>query len=204
MRKQPPCPLPPELFMGAGRRPGAQRASATVDGGRHVAVGSDRPRKEAAADPSLGAPVRDRLLALLLAFAAVALLAPLAVAQTPDQRVALDAAERWLVPVDEQRYADAWAMASESFKKQVSREQWREGIRKIRKDYGRVVTRKGDKLAYVGVKPASDYPTSGPQEGMQIAILFDTKFAGNKDATEEVTMIYEKDGLWRVAGYFIR
>ena len=123
---------------------------------------------------------------------------------SPDQRQALDAAERWLVPVDAQRYNDAWAMASAPFKAAVGRDDWRDGIRKIRKDYGKVVARKGQRMAYVGEAPGPDYPTTGPKEGMKIGILFDSTFAGKKKATEEMTMVYEKDGLWRVAGYYIR
>jgi ribosomal protein S17E len=34
--------------------------------------------------------------------------------------------------------------------------------------------------------------------------MFDATFAGNKQAQEEVTMVLEKDGVWRVAGYYIR
>jgi Protein of unknown function (DUF4019) len=122
----------------------------------------------------------------------------------PAQRQALNAAERWLVPVDEQRYADAWAMAADSFKGSVNREQFRDGIRKIRNDYGRVVTRTGEKMAFVGEPPNANDPEAPPKEGTQVAIMFDTKFAGEKQAAEQVTMVLEKDGLWRVAGYYIR
>ena len=140
---------------------------------------------------------------------AVALLPALAAgvsaqAMSPDQRAALDAAERWVAAVDAGRYADAWAMASTPFKSAVGRDQWRDGVRDIRKDYGSVVTRKGEKMAYVGEKPGPDYPTTGPKEGMKIGIHFDTVFAGDRKATEEVTMVFEKDGLWRVVGYYIR
>jgi hypothetical protein len=129
-----------------------------------------------------------------------------ALAQTlePPQRAALNAAERWLVPVDGERYADAWAMASEDFKRTVPRQEWRDGIRKIRKDYGRVVLRKGDKMAFVGTAPDPLEPATQNKPGMKVAILFDTKFAGNRKAAEEVTMVLEQDGIWRVASYYIK
>ena len=124
---------------------------------------------------------------------------------TPEQRQALDAAERWLVPVDAQRYPDAWAMAAESFKASVGQQEFRDGIRNIRKDFGRVVARKSEKMAFVGEPPKPDDASAGIKEGMQVSILFDAKFSGKKkQATEEVTMVLEKDGLWRVAGYYIR
>jgi hypothetical protein len=137
-------------------------------------------------------------LAVVLAFGVAAQ------SMAPDQRAALDTALRWLVPIDAGRYADAWAMAAAPLKATVGRQEWQDGMRKIRKDYGRVVNRKAGKIAYVGEAPGPDYPSTGPKEGVKIGILFDTTFAGNKAATEEVTMVYEKDGLWRVAGYYIR
>ena len=145
----------------------------------------------------------------ILAAAAALLLMTLAVggqaqSMSPEQREALNAAERWLVPVDTQRYTDAWAMAAESFKANVARQQFRDGIRNIRKDYGRVVARKSEKIGFVGQPPNPDNLSASAKEGMQIAIMFDTTFAGNKRASEEVSMVLEKDGLWRVAGYYIR
>ena len=141
----------------------------------------------------------------LVAFVA-ALVAATAVAQSMDapQRAAMNAAERWLVPVDTERYADAWAMASDTFKTTVPRQQWRDGIRKIRKDYGRVVLRKGDSIAFVGDKPAAPDQGTQARPGMKVAILFDTKFAGNKQAVEEVTVVLENDNTWRVASYYIK
>ena len=141
-----------------------------------------------------------------IAGVAALLLMTLAQAQSmaPEQREALNAAERWLVPVDAQRYADAWAMTAESFKTTVGRQEFRDGIGKIRKDYGRVVTRKAEKLGFIGEPPNPNDADAGPKQGLQVAILFDTKFAGNKQAAEEVSVVLEKDGLWRVAGYYIR
>ena len=144
----------------------------------------------------------------ILAAAAAVLLMGLSVggqAQsiTPEQRKALNAAERWLVTVDAERYANAWTMAAESFKASVPQQEFRDGIRNIRKDYRRVVLRKSEKIGFVGDAPKPDDPSGAAKEGMQIAILFDTKFAGNKRATEEMSVVLE-DGLWRVAGYNIR
>lgn len=123
---------------------------------------------------------------------------------SPPQREALSAAERWLERVDAGRYADAWAMASEPFKATVGKQQWSDGVRKLRKDYGRVVTRKGDRMAFVGAAPNPDDPSSLGKPGLQIAIIFETKFAGNKLASEQTTLVLEPDGLWRVSGYYIK
>ena len=142
----------------------------------------------------------------LLLACAIALGAVSASAQTmmPAQREALNAAERWLVPVDAQRYNDAWAMAAESFKAKVPRDKFREGIAGIRKDFGKNVKRSGEKMAFRGDVPAPDQADQQPKPGAEVAILFDSTFAGNKQAQEELTMVLEKDGIWRVAGYYIR
>ena len=142
----------------------------------------------------------------LLPAVALVAVAAASLAQTmmPAQREALNAAERWLVPVDSQRYGDAWAMASESFKAKVSRDTFRDGIAKIRMDYGKVVKRSGEKMAFRGDVPAPDQGNAQPKPGTQVAILFEATFAGDKQAQEEVTMVLEKDGVWRLAGYYIR
>jgi hypothetical protein len=128
----------------------------------------------------------------------------LAQTMMPGQREALNAAERWLVPLDAQRYGDAWSMASESFKAKVPRDTFRDGIAKIRKDYGKLVKRSGEKMAFRGDMPTPDQGDVQPKPGVEVAILFDATFAGNKQAQEEVTMVLEKDGVWRVAGYYIK
>ena len=125
-------------------------------------------------------------------------------AMMPAQREALNAAERWLVPVDAQRYGDAWAMAAESFKAKVPRDTFRDGIAKIRKDYGKVDKRSGEKMAFRGDAPAPDQGDARAKPGTEVAILFETVFAGRKQAQEEVTMVLEQDGIWRVAGYYIK
>ena len=142
---------------------------------------------------------------LLLAFAFCAAAAS-ASAQTmmPAQREALNAAERWFVPLDAQRYNDAWTMSSEAFKAKVPREAFREGVSRIRKDYGKNVKRSGERMAFKGDVPAPDQADQAPKPGAEVVIMFEATFAGNKQAQEEVTMVLEKDGIWRVAGYYIK
>ena len=81
---------------------------------------------------------------------------------------------------------------------------FRDGIAKIRKDYGKLVRRSGEKMAFRGDMPSPDQGNAAPKAGTEVAILFDATFAGDKQAQEEVTMVFEKDGIWRVAGYYIK
>jgi hypothetical protein len=136
----------------------------------------------------------------------LAALASASFAQTmmPAQREALNAAERWLVPIDGQRYGDAWSMSAESLKAKVPRDTFRDGIARIRKDYGKLVKRTGERMAFRGDMPAPDQGSAQPKPGTEVAIMFDATFASDKQAQEEITMVLEKDGVWRVAGYYIK
>jgi hypothetical protein len=143
-----------------------------------------------------------KLLHLLVVVAAFAFGSG-AQAMSTAERNAVNAAEKWLVFVDAERYAEAWPRASSSFQSKVGRQEWRDGARDLRRPYGRVVLRKAAKIAFVGAEaPTSDGGDLKP--GATVAIIFDTKFAGSKNGHEEVSVEYEKDGVWRVAGYFIR
>ena len=122
---------------------------------------------------------------------------------TVPQREALTAAEEWLGRVDQGQYADAWKAAADPFRKEVSREAFVRGAPPLRKDLGKVISRKGEKIAYVGETPDPSDPTA-VKPGMKIAIHFDTKFAGGKTATEEMTMLLEGDGVWRPVGYYLQ
>jgi hypothetical protein len=132
-----------------------------------------------------------RLLHVLVV-AVVLAFGPGAQAMSTAERNAVNAAEKWLVFVDDGRYAEAWPRASASFKAKVGRQEWRDGARDLRRPYGRVVSRKAAKIAFIGAEaPTSDGGDLKP--GATAAIIFDTKFAG-KEATEEVSVEYEKDG----------
>ena len=120
---------------------------------------------------------------------------------SPDQRAALDGAERWLVPVDAGRYADAYAMASDEFRKGVTREQWQSGMGAIRREFGKVDKRTAEKMGFLGEPPKPDTPLA---PGTKVVILFHGKSARKPEVEEEMTMVYEKDGIWRMASYYIR
>ena len=56
------------------------------------------------------------------------------------------------------------------------------------------------------VKQDADYRTSlpGSPAGEYVVIIFKTTFANKKDAIETVTPMKDKDGKWRVSGYYIK
>ena len=44
----------------------------------------------------------------------------------------------------------------------------------------------------------------GAPDGEYVVIQFDTSFENKRSAIETVTPMRDKDGAWRVSGYFIR
>ena len=107
------------------------------------------------------------------------------------------ATEAWLKLIDEGKYRESWEQASTSFKDHVTAEQWEKMVGDARKPFGAVVSR-NFKLAH--------YSTSlpGAPDGEYVVIQYDTSFANKKASVETITPMLDKDGQWRVSGYFIK
>jgi len=135
---------------------------------------------------------------LWLIVLAVTFLPYSAVADTgPQEKAAVSAAQRWLAMVDSGNYGESWQEASELFRNAVTAAQWQQSLQGARKPLGKLISRK--------VKTAS-YKTSlpGAPDGKYVVIQFDTSFEKKKSALETVTPMMEKDGKWRVSGYYIK
>ncbi|MDY6990555.1 MAG: DUF4019 domain-containing protein [Thermodesulfobacteriota bacterium] len=61
----------------------------------------------------------------------------------------------------------------------------------------RVISRKVKAKAYKTSLP-------GAPDGEYVVIQFDTSFEYKEKAVETVTPMMDKDGLWRVSGYYIK
>lgn len=140
--------------------------------------------------------MRKFVLLALAAWVASAAFAPLTAADAPEPAAEM-AATAWLALVDSGKYADSWTEASEPFKAAVSRAQWEGALEKVRAPLGKVVSRK-----LKGAKFMRDLP--GAPTGEYVVIQYDTDFAAKSGATETITPMKEKDGAWRVSGYYIK
>jgi hypothetical protein len=119
-------------------------------------------------------------------------------AGVPEKKVAaVSSAEKWLAMVDGGRYAESWNEAAELFRNAVKQEQWVQSLLASRKPLGKRVTRK--------IK-SKNYETSlpGVPDGEYLVIEFETSFENKKSAIETVTPMMDRDGNWRVSGYYIR
>ena len=138
-----------------------------------------------------------RLIAYLLAIGLI-LSGMHALAAGPQKELAaLSAAENWLAIVDGEQYAESWKETAELFKTAVTLDQWEQSMRAVRKPLGRLVSRRLKAKTYRSSLP-------GAPDGEYVVIQFDTSFENKKAAVETITPMLDKDGFWRVSGYYIK
>lgn len=119
-------------------------------------------------------------------------------AQVQDKEAsAVVAAERWLQVVDDGRYGMSWKEASSFFREGVKEREWETSLRAVRKPLGKLSSRLLKRTNYRAVLP-------GAPAGDYVVVQFDTVFEGQRGAVETITMMLDKDGQWRAAGYFIK
>ncbi len=110
---------------------------------------------------------------------------------------AVEAAKKWLALVDQGKYGKSWAAAADYFKGAVTEKQWEQAATAIRSPPGKVITRKLKSKQYATSLP-------GAPDGEYLVIQFETSFENKKASVETVTPMKEKDGSWRVSGYYIK
>lgn len=109
---------------------------------------------------------------------------------------AVEAALKWLAVVDESDYARSLQESAAYFKGAIKKDQWEQAMRGVREPLGKVITR---------TLKSAEHRTSlpGAPDGDYVVIRFETAFENKQAAIETVTPMLEKDGSWRVAGYYI-
>jgi hypothetical protein len=110
---------------------------------------------------------------------------------------AIEASHAWLTLVDNGRYDDSWESAARYFRNAVSKDQWQQSLSAARKPLGKVLKR---------TIKSSQYATSlpGAPDGKYVVIQYETSFANKKTSIETITPMLDKDGKWRVSGYYIK
>lgn len=135
---------------------------------------------------------------LVPVFMILILSATTALAGSPEkEKAAVGAAEKWLGMVDAGKYAESWKEAAELFRNAVKQEQWKQSLQAARKPLGKLLTRKLKSKAYSTTLP-------GAPDGEYVVIQFETSFEHKASAVETVTPMLDKDGRWRVSGYYIK
>ena len=110
---------------------------------------------------------------------------------------ATTAATAWLKLIDAGDYAASWNTAGSFFKDQVTADQWAQRVGPVRQSLGALVSRKLKSTKFLTELP-------GAPDGQYVIIQYQSSFEHKKSAVETVTPLLDKDGQWRVAGYYIR
>jgi hypothetical protein len=123
---------------------------------------------------------------------------PLALAQdSQKETAAIAAAKEWLAFVDSGHYGQSWKQAADYLKSSVTKEKFRDSLKAVRIPLGGVRSRKIQSAV-----PMTSLP--GAPDGDYVVIQFETAFENKASAVETVTPMLEKNGRWRVSGYYIR
>jgi hypothetical protein len=136
-------------------------------------------------------------LALLLFVLVVPALSAAPQTQPKPEDLAKDSADAWLALVDAGKYADSYRDAAESFKQRVSKGQWESTAKAVRAPLGGLQSRKLKSITYKTSLP-------GAPDGQYVILQYDSSFDHKQSAVETVTPLLDKDGTWRVSGYFIK
>ncbi len=113
------------------------------------------------------------------------------------EQLAQKSAEAWLTLIDSGKYAESWDEASQMFKGAVTKDQWASTVKGARVPLGAVQSRKFKSATYTKTLP-------GAPDGQYVVIQYDTSFANKQSAVETITPMLDKDGKWRVSGYYIK
>jgi len=120
-----------------------------------------------------------------------------ALANEMAERKAVEASNTWLKLVDNDQYAKSWDTAAEFFRNAVSKEQWNQSLNAVRKPLGKLIKRNVKSKQYTTSLP-------GAPDGEYVVIQYETSFENRKSSVETVTPMLDKDGKWRVSGYYIK
>lgn len=113
------------------------------------------------------------------------------------ENAALGIAKAWLQLIEAERYADSWKEAADYFKSAVNQKQWEQSMQAFRKPLGKTISRKLKNKIYATSLP-------GAPDGEYVVIQYETTFENKKSAIETITPMLDKDGKWRVSGYYIK
>ncbi|MHC4743613.1 MAG: DUF4019 domain-containing protein [Planctomycetota bacterium] len=113
------------------------------------------------------------------------------------EKAAVAAAEAWLKIVDSEQYAKSWEESAEYFRNAVPKEQWAQLRGRLRMQLGKVVSR---------TLTSKNFTTTlqNAPEGKYVVIQYKTRFEKRSVAVETITPMLEKDGKWKVSGYYIK
>jgi hypothetical protein len=118
-------------------------------------------------------------------------------AEQSAEDAAVTSSQEWLSLVDKGKYAESWDEAAEYLRNAMLKETWVESLQAYRKPLGNLVSRKLMSKQYATTLP-------GAPDGEYVVIEYETSFKNKKSAIETIYLMLDKDGKWRVSGYYFR
>ena len=112
-------------------------------------------------------------------------------------QAAVAAAQQWLQLVDQGDYKQSWKTAASYFQMAIDQEPWGKALRTTRRPLGRVIKRQLEGAQFFTSLP-------GAPDGEYVVIQYRTQFANKAQSVETITPMKDKDGQWRVSGYYIK
>jgi hypothetical protein len=133
----------------------------------------------------------------LVGFGKQALSGTISTSNPAAEKAAIESAQSWLDVVDGGNYAKGWEEATAAFKSAISQADFEKSLRAVRMPLGKVLSRKIKSQQYTTSMP-------GAPDGEYVVIQYDTTFENKAHGVETITPMLEKDGKWKVSGYYIR
>jgi hypothetical protein len=107
------------------------------------------------------------------------------------------AAGSWLALTDAGNYSTSWEQASSLFKAAISQSGWQSAVQAARSPLGKLQSRAFKSATFTHSLP-------GAPDGEYVVLQYESQFEHKAHAIETVTPMQEKDGAWRVSGYFVK
>jgi hypothetical protein len=130
--------------------------------------------------------------------AILCLVAGASFAQDPRAALAQNAAREWLAHTDSVDATASYDAAGAKFREAVTVDRWTDALQRARAPLGALERRTIFETTFENALP------DGGARGEFAMVLYRTVFAKKADSVETVTLEREKDGVWRVIGYYIR
>ena len=113
------------------------------------------------------------------------------------EKAAIESAGAWLDLLDSGKYSESWEEAAQYLRNAVSKDDLQRSLQAARKPLGKLLSRKLKSQRYMTSLP-------GAPDGEYVIIRYETSFENKKSAIETITPMLDKDGKWKVSGYYIK
>ncbi len=143
---------------------------------------------------------KEEIMKRMLSIAMLALLmctAVFAQDEAAKREAAQLSARSWLALVDRGEYGQSWQEAASFFKSKISKADWEKVIQQVHAPLGAAGRR-----TLLGALYQTELPNA--PKGEYVLIQYKAEFASGGPFIETITPMLDKDGKWRVSGYFIK